>query len=232
MSRLLAVVAELGAVARLAAHIGPLSARSEARLARIRAPRRRSQSVVVRQLAAAAASRLLGRDVPGSDVEDAEHGAGLCLRDAPELRISISHSGERVAVAIGTRAIGIDVERCDDSRDCLALARHACSAAEVAWLERTAPAERAARFYLLWTLREAAFKAGLRAAALGGESCLDPDSAIAGFCWGSREIDGYRVSVATSEPAPLEWLGIDDAGLAPLAMPVRETLGAAGGSGV
>jgi 4'-phosphopantetheinyl transferase len=230
VSAVLALVADLGAAAGIAALVGPLSARSEARLRRIRAPLRRSQSVAARQLAAVAASRALGRAVPGSGVEEADDGAGLRVRDAPALCISVAHSGQYVVVAVGDRAVGIDVERCIAGRDHLAFARYAYSAAEVSWLERAAPPDRSAGFYLLWTLREAGFKAGLRASALGGESCLDPASGSAGFCWSSREFAGHRVSVVAREPVPLEWLGLADAALIPLGRPGRETLGTAGGT--
>jgi len=226
---MLALVADLGAARWIAARAGPLSPASEARLARIHAPRRRAQSALARRLAALAAARLLGRDFPAGSVDEAEGEAGLRLRDAAGLRVSVAHSRERVAVAVGDEALGIDVECCDEGRDCLGLARHALSADEVAWLERTAPGELATRFYLLWTLREAAFKAGLRPTARGGDSCLDPNSARARFCWGSREFGGYRVSVATPARTAIEWFGIDDGGLAPLGTPVREQLGPRGG---
>jgi 4'-phosphopantetheinyl transferase len=228
MTHVLALVADLGAAPRVAARVGRLSPASEARLARIRAPHRRAQSTFARQLAALAASRLLGRELPGESVDESEDDAGLRLRGAPGLCVSIAHSRERVAVAVGDGPVGIDVECCDGGRDCLGLARYACSAAEVAWLERAAPEQRPARFYLLWTLREAAFKAGLRPTARGGESCLDPDSAGARFCWGSHELGGYRVSVAMATAARIEWLGLADGDLVPLAGRRAERLGHAG----
>jgi 4'-phosphopantetheinyl transferase len=228
VSRVLALVAELGAAAGVLAHVGPLSAGSAARLARIHSPQRRSQSAVARRLVAVAASQLLGREVPAEAIEELADGAGLRLRDKEGIRVSIAHSRQCVAVAVGERAVGIDVEHCDGARDCLALARHACSAAEVAWLERAPPQERVARFYLLWTLREAAFKAGLRTAATGGDDCLDPATGRAGFCWGSRQLDGYRVSIATAAPASVEWLGIVGAEPVAVGVALMQTLGTAG----
>ncbi|HUO78965.1 MAG TPA: 4'-phosphopantetheinyl transferase superfamily protein [Steroidobacteraceae bacterium] len=226
MSRVLALVAELGAAPAIAARAGPLSPSSQARIARLNAPRRRAQSALARQLAALAASRLLGRELPASCVGEAGDGRGPWLGDAEPLRVSVAHSHERVAVAVGAGPVGIDVERCDRQRDWLAFARHAYSDAEVAWLDASAPGERAARFYLLWTLREASFKAGLRAAVQGGEPCLGPHANGASFGWSSRELDGYRVSVATPAPAPIEWLAVAGEELVPLALP-REAAGGA-----
>jgi 4'-phosphopantetheinyl transferase len=230
MSRVLALVADLGMAPGVAARVGPLSATSEARLARIHAPQRRAQSTFARQLAVLAASRLLGRELAGGAIDEADGDAGPTLRDAAGLYLSVAHSRDRVAVAVGDRPVGIDVECCDGERDCLALARHTCSAAEVAWLERTAPEERRERFYLLWTLREAAFMAGLRPTARGGESCLDPDSASAPFCWGSHWLDGYRVSLAAPAPAAVEWFAVVDGELALREAPAREWLGPRGGT--
>jgi 4'-phosphopantetheinyl transferase len=220
----LALVADLGAAAGVAVRAGPLSASSRARLAKIHSPRRLAQSALARTLAALATARLLGRPYPAEFVEESAEHAGLELRDAGDLAVSIAHSRERVAVAVGAGPVGIDVEYLDPRRDCLALARHACSPAEVAWLERAAPAELIERFYLLWTLREAAFKAGVRPAVLRGEPCFDPDPAAARFRWDSRQLDNYCVAVATPTPVSIEWLGLDGADLVPLGEPGAQRL--------
>lgn len=216
MSAALALVADLGAAAGVAAGVDAPSASSRARLALLGTPRRVAQSTLARQLAALAASRLLGRRYPADGIAEAADGAGLRLADAPGLVASIAHSRERLAVAVGPGPLGIDIEYCDEGRDVLALARQAFNAAEVAWLEQAPGGGRAERFYLLWTRRESAYKAGLRTGVLGGESCLGGPAGSTPCCWSSRRVGDYRVSVATPRPAALEWLAVAGAELAPL----------------
>ena len=216
MSPVWALVADLGAAPDLAAQVGPLSRSSRRRIGRIRSPQRARQSVLARQLAALAAAQLLGGDCPAAAVGESADGAGLVIRGARHLGISVAHRRSCVAVAIGPGPLGVDVEYCDRSRNCLAVARLAFSAQEFDWLRAAGGARRAERFYLLWTLREAAFKAGLRPTVLGGEGCLDPRTGRAQFGWGSRSVDRYRVAVATPAPAAVRWLRLAGTGLAPL----------------
>jgi hypothetical protein len=74
---------------------------------------------------------------------------------------SLSHAGGFAALAVApARArIGVDVERVDPRRDPLRLARFAFDAREAAQLEALSAASRGERFYVLWTLKEAAIKA-------------------------------------------------------------------------
>lgn len=212
MNRVVALVAGLGDGAAVAARAGPPSAGTLERLARIRAPRRAAQSALARPLAALAASRLLGRPYPASLVEESRDQPWL--RAAGGLALSVAHSRERVAVVVGAGPLGVDLEYCDPRRDGFALARQACAASEVAWLLRGTKAQRLARFYLLFTLREAAFKAGLRPGAFGGEPCLGRGAARFGRA--SRAVDGYRISIAGAGPLDVEWFGIENGELVPL----------------
>jgi 4'-phosphopantetheinyl transferase len=213
VSRVVALVAKLGDSAAVAARAGPPSAATLERLALLRAPRRAAQSALARPLAALAAARLLGRPYPASLV--AESDDRPWLREAGGLKLSLAHCRDRVAVVVGEGPLGVDIEYCDPRRDVVAIGRQACATSEVAWLLRGAPAERLARFYLLFTLREAAFKAGLRPGALGGEPCLGRGAARYGRA--SRAIDGYRISVAGEAPLGVEWFGVEDGELVPLA---------------
>jgi 4'-phosphopantetheinyl transferase len=87
------------------------------------------------------------------------------LPDSP-LAISLAHSGAWVSCAVGrVAALGVDIEAVRPRPRLLAFARRFYSAAEVAWLEALAEAERLAAFHDVWTLREAWLKAqgcGLR----------------------------------------------------------------------
>jgi len=88
-----------------------------------------------------------------------------CLPESP-LAISLAHSGDRVACALGrVAALGVDLEVIRPRPRLLAFARRFYSAAEVAALESLAGADQLAAFYDIWTLREAWLKArgaGLR----------------------------------------------------------------------
>ncbi|HEV2676097.1 MAG TPA: 4'-phosphopantetheinyl transferase superfamily protein [Aliidongia sp.] len=69
--------------------------------------------------------------------------------------ISLSHSGDLVACAIGSAAVGIDVERIRPDRPVTALAGTAFGPLETAAVE----AAGSDGFYRIWTLREALAKA-------------------------------------------------------------------------
>lgn len=88
-------------------------------------------------------------------------------RQAADLECSVSHSGDRVAVAVtyGAR-IGVDVEQVDPDVDDR-LADRVLTAVEIAALAHMQPARRAWGFSTYWTRKEAVLKAagfGLRVA--------------------------------------------------------------------
>jgi phosphopantetheinyl transferase len=102
-------------------------------------------------------------------------GAPVAIRqggeDAPT--ISMSHSGSWVAYAATFDGdVGIDIELVKPSRNYLGIAEHAFGPSERAAVSRFGPA----RFYAIWTLREAIAKAtaaGLEKAADGRDQVHD-----------------------------------------------------------
>ena len=88
----------------------------------------------------------------------AQHGKPR-LPDHPEFDVSVSHSGEHVAVALarGPR-IGVDIERIHDV-ETHELARSAFTSTEAAELAALPAGERAAAFFALWTRKESIVKA-------------------------------------------------------------------------
>lgn len=74
---------------------------------------------------------------------------------------SLGHSGGFAALALAPAdgRIGIDVERADERRDCMRLARFSFAPEEVAQMEPLNDDLRRDRFYVLWTLKEACIKA-------------------------------------------------------------------------
>jgi 4'-phosphopantetheinyl transferase len=71
---------------------------------------------------------------------------------------NVSHSGELVAAAATTRGlVGVDVEAVRTVRE--GVAERCFTDDERAWIARARPAGQAARFFRLWTLKEAYVKA-------------------------------------------------------------------------
>lgn len=86
----------------------------------------------------------------------------LLAHAAPDGRArSLSHAGGFAALAVGPAGtrLGVDLEGVDPRRDPLRLARFAFDAREVAQMEPLSGPAREERFYVLWTLKEAAIKA-------------------------------------------------------------------------
>ena len=80
----------------------------------------------------------------------------LLVDDAPaSLSISLSHSGDWLAIALATVPVGIDIELPRRLRDLEALARFAFAPDEVERLQRAPQTQRSAIFHTLWTLKEA-----------------------------------------------------------------------------
>jgi 4'-phosphopantetheinyl transferase len=82
------------------------------------------------------------------------------VRGDSGLSFSLTHSGPRAAVAIGTGpAVGLDLERDRPERDALPLARRFFGPRETEWLTELLPGQRSAGFAQLWTVKEAVLKA-------------------------------------------------------------------------
>ena len=80
----------------------------------------------------------------------------LVVDGAPShLSLSLSHSGEWLAIALATVPVGIDVELPRRQRDLHALARFTFSPEEVASLDGLDEATYGGAFHRLWTLKEA-----------------------------------------------------------------------------
>lgn len=75
--------------------------------------------------------------------------------DAVPLHVSLSHSGDWLALALADAAVGVDVELPQRERDWEALARFVFSPEERQRLRDIDDAERTRMFHALWTLKEA-----------------------------------------------------------------------------
>ena len=84
------------------------------------------------------------------------------------LEFSLSHSRDWLACAVtASNAIGVDIEFCDPAREFSKLARRFFQSQEYEALQALPAADRGARFYDLWTLKEARVKAS--GGALGSQ---------------------------------------------------------------
>lgn len=83
----------------------------------------------------------------------------LCLDGTPvPLSLSLAHSGDWLALALGEVAVGVDLEVPRRDRDLDALARFAFSAREARALAGLEAGRRGTAFHALWTLKEARVK--------------------------------------------------------------------------
>lgn len=167
---------------------GWLTAAEQSRLAGLSAPLRRRQFLAghwqVRALAAGFAGGMT-RDWRLAAAPDGQP----WLEGPGDVRLcaSISHSGDWLAVAVATRAIGLDVEVPRRERDYDALARHVFAPAEIARREALAPSDRLAAFNTTWALKEAFGKRGGQGlqphAARHIASEMAPDGEAEAFSW-------------------------------------------------
>lgn len=183
-----------------------LSPESWARYQQMTSDKRRQQFLVGRQLLARVAGLLCGQQFPMAAVTEGPRGP--VLRDRPELCLSLAHSGDCLGAVADLAPCGLDIERVFARRDMHALAGFALPATEVHWVEAQASLA-LDRFYLLWTLREASFKAGLRSSVFGGDSLVLDNEIQAPFAWDSRSECGYRITLAAAQPftCQVHWSG-------------------------
>ncbi len=162
-----------------------------ARLTGIAAPARRHQFLLGRWLMAQASGCCL------QDIEESAAGYPL-IPSQPDTYASLSHSGQYIGIVVsnGFRC-GLDIEHPSRERNWLALAERAFHPIEQAWIAATQETQRQ-RFYQIWTLREAAFKAGLRSEVIAGPTAFDPVTrqATDNIFWHYREQAGCFFSIA------------------------------------
>jgi 4'-phosphopantetheinyl transferase len=138
------------------------------------------------------------------------------LVDPPiDLRFSLSHSGERAAVAIGVGApLGLDLEAVDRTEDPMPLAERFFTSAEAALLRSRPEAERPGCFTTLWTVKEAVLKAegvGLSTRLSSVNVALDAAGTVTAVTapdgpWSVRTWEpepGFRLAVAVGPPGKL-----------------------------
>ncbi|QBC43604.1 4'-phosphopantetheinyl transferase family protein [Iodobacter fluviatilis] len=177
-----------------------LSASSKAKLVTMKSPARVQQFILGRMLLAQAATRALGVDYAAADIEEGEFFP--YLSKAAHLHASISHSGDSLGVTVNTERVGLDIESCRPKANIAKLATFALHQDEASWVNAE-EAEAQERFYLLWTLREAAFKAGLREHVIRGSSIITDSNLDVDWHWASAREPKQRISIASATACSL-----------------------------
>lgn len=138
--------------------LGPAEA---TRLGRFIRPERRAQYVLGRMLLRRAVSHFTG--LPAKDISVVERAGNSPLLKLPDgclsPSFSISHSGQWVACAASRDTpLGLDIEATGRQRDFVRLAEAAFSGDERQYVMEADGDEQLARFYRVWTTREALIK--------------------------------------------------------------------------
>lgn len=125
------------------------------------------------------------------------------------LFLSVSHSGERVAAAVSTSPIGVDLECIRPRRNLLELAALACDESEQLDLKSQDADARAIRFHLIWAIKEAWLKCW-------GDA-LDPARLQQLHTRAGHEVDswsvwachstGWVLALACPSSACIQWTG-------------------------
>ena len=110
----------------------------------------RQQKYYVWKLLENALMRSFGLKIGKMNIAKQDSGKWVC----DECCFSLSHSEDYVAVAVSRKPVGVDIERCDESRFTDALSEKAASSREREELRRGGQEKLAA----LWTRKEAIFK--------------------------------------------------------------------------
>ena len=133
-------------------------------------------------------------------IKKAEHGKPY-LADYPELAFNLSHSADRVMIAVGWNCqIGIDIEICKQRINLCGLVDKCFSEEEVAYWINLPDDQKKQAFYRFWTRKEAFVKATGHGIALGLKQCVInpensteflrvPDNCGQASAWHVLEID-------------------------------------------
>ena len=95
-------------------------------------------------------------DARNVDIEERTSNAPAIRGGAADVFVSLSHTGDWIACAVGDSPVGVDIERTERARDLVGMSATFFSLAEHTWLLQQP--DHAAAFYALWTGKEAMFK--------------------------------------------------------------------------
>ena len=143
-----------------------LACREQTRYASYRAPGEQRRFLAAAVLLRVVLGRHLGVPPAAVPIERAcgscgrPHGRARLADGVADLEVSVSHSGEQVAVAVTRGArIGVDVEQVMPDLDVAGIGALALTDREEGQLRELEPGRRPAAFIAMWTRKEAVLKA-------------------------------------------------------------------------
>jgi 4'-phosphopantetheinyl transferase len=113
-------------------------------------------------------------------IKKAEHGKPY-LADYPELAFNLSHTADRVMIAVARRCqLGVDIEICKPRHNLSGLVEKCFAEEEAAYWEQLSELQKTQAFYRFWTRKEAFVKATGRGIVLGLNRCvINPENPAA-----------------------------------------------------
>ena len=129
----------------------------------------------------------------------------------PTLAVSLSHAGRDVVAAVGTGALGVDIEPGGQARRWLALSRAMLSAPEQAAVAAASDEARAGIFLQAWTLKEAwAKRSGRGLQRDEARRCAaETDNTAQAEAWTWQLADGTNLALAAWPGADVRTLGLE-----------------------
>lgn len=105
-------------------------------------------------------------------IKKAEHGKPY-LADHPDLTFNLSHSADRLMIAVGWNCqLGVDIEFCKQRMNLTGLVKKCLAEEEVVYWTQLPEDEKSLEFYRFWTRKEAFVKATGHGIALGLNNCV------------------------------------------------------------
>lgn len=136
-----------------------LNAEERGRAGRYRIQAARQQFVATRALLRILLSQYLQQDPKTIEFCYSAHGKPELSRPSAKLHFNVSHSKGIVLFAVSQgQPVGVDLEQIDPATKVAAIARRVFSTQEQAEINRLPPLEQRAKFFQLWTRKEALIK--------------------------------------------------------------------------
>ena len=157
-------------------------------------------------------------------IKKAEHGKPY-LADYPELAFNLSHSADRLMIAVGWNCqLGVDIEICKQRINLSGLVDKCFAEEEAAYWNKLPEDQKKPEFYRFWTRKEAFVKATGHGIALGLNHCVInpenpteflrvPDKCGQASAWHVLDIDLgegiFCAVVADKEIAAVSMMGLE-----------------------
>ena len=117
-------------------------------------------------------AKILNQSPEKIRIKKAEHGKPY-LADYPELAFNLSHTADRLMIAVGRDCqLGVDIEICKPRVNLSGLVNKCFAEEEIAYWTQLPETQKNQAFYRYWTRKEAFVKATGHGIALGLDQCV------------------------------------------------------------